>query len=79
MGRFPRPCPKLTNMRALTADELVRLTRPRSLLLDQVRKYIPEDECVEVTPHNLRVRKLELSAQRRQTAASRKAHGRTPA
>jgi GTP-binding protein len=64
---------KLTNMRSSTADELVRLIPPRALSLDQALELIGEDECVEVTPRNVRLRKLELSAQRRQTAASRAA------
>jgi GTP-binding protein len=64
---------KLTNMRSSTADELVRLIPPRPLSLDQALEYIREDECVEVTPDAVRLRKVELSAQRRQTAASRKA------
>ena len=69
---------KLTNMRSSTADELVRLIPPRPLSLDQALEYIREDECVEVTPRNVRLRKLELSAQLRQTASSRKARGLAP-
>ncbi len=64
---------KLTNIRSSTADELVRLIPPRMLSLDQALELIREDECVEVTPLHVRLRKLELSAQRRQTAASRRA------
>ncbi len=66
---------KLTNMRSSTSDELVRLIPPRALSLDQALELIREDECVEVTPQHVRLRKVELSAQRRQTAASRKARG----
>ena len=66
---------KLTNMRSSTADELVRLIPPRPLSLEQALEFIREDECVEVTPKNVRLRKVELSAQKRQTAASRKARG----
>ena len=66
---------KLTNMRSSTSDELVRLIPPRALPLDQSLELISEDECVEVTPLNVRLRKVELSAQSRQTAASRKARG----
>ena len=69
---------KLTNMRSSTADELVRVIPPRPLSLDQALEYIREDECVEVTPGNVRLRKVELSAQRRQSAASRKARGLAP-
>jgi GTP-binding protein len=67
---------KLTNMRSSTADELVRLIPPRPLSLDQALEFVREDECVEVTPVTVRLRKVELSAQRRQTAASRKARER---
>src|SRR5437667_8940348 len=66
---------KLTNMRSSTADELVRLIPPRLLSLEQALEFISEDECVEVTPNHVRLRKVELSAQKRQTAASRKARG----
>ena len=69
---------KASNMRSPTAEEHVRLIPPRPLSLDQALEYIREDECVEVTPSNIRLRKVELSAQRRQTAASRKARGLTP-
>jgi GTP-binding protein len=69
---------KLSNMRAPNADETVRLIPPRPLSLDQALEYIREDECVEVTPGNVRLRKVELSAGRRQTAASRKARGLAP-
>ena len=66
---------KLTNMRAASADDFVRLIPARALSLDQALELIREDECVEVTPRNVRLRKVELSAQRRQTAASRKSRG----
>jgi GTP-binding protein len=62
---------KLTNMRSSTAEELVRLIPPRPLSLEQALELIRDDECVEVTPESIRLRKVELSAQRRQTAASR--------
>jgi GTP-binding protein len=66
---------KLTNMRSSTADELVRLIPPRPLSLEQALELIREDECVEVTPTFIRLRKVELAAQKRQSAASRKARG----
>jgi GTP-binding protein len=69
---------KLTNTRAPSADATVRLIPPRLLSLDQALEYIREDECVEVTPSDIRLRKIELSAQKRQTAASRKARGLAP-
>src|SRR5438876_8794546 len=63
---------KLTNMRSATADELVRLIPPRPLSLEQALEFIREDECVEVTPKSIRLRKVELSASRRQTLSSRR-------
>ena len=62
---------KLTNVRSSTAEELVRLIPPRPLSLEQALELIRDDECVEVTPSSIRLRKVELSAQKRQTAASR--------
>src|SRR4051795_3590422 len=62
---------KLTNMRAASSDETVRLIPPRALSLEQALEEIREDECVEGTPKSIRLRKVELSAQKRQTAASR--------
>src|SRR3954463_4414313 len=62
---------KLTNMRAAASDETVRLIPPRPLSLEQALEEIRDDECVEVTPKSIRLRKVELSAQKRQTAASR--------
>jgi GTP-binding protein TypA/BipA len=62
---------KLTNMRSSTAEELVRLIPPRPLSLEQALEELRDDECVEVTPESIRLRKVELSAQKRQTAASR--------
>jgi GTP-binding protein len=70
---------KLTNIRSSTAEELVRLIPPRPLSLEQALELIRDDECVEATPNHVRLRKVELSAQRRQTAASRKARGLTVA
>jgi GTP-binding protein len=63
---------KLTNMRAASAEELVRLIPPRPLSLEQALEFIRDDECVEVTPNSIRLRKVELSATRRQTLASRR-------
>ena len=70
---------KLTNMRSASAEELVRLIPPRPLSLEQALEFIREDECVEVTPTNIRLRKAELSATRRQTAASRRKREREAA
>ena len=63
---------KLTNMRAASSDETVRLIPPRPLSLEQALELIREDECVEVTPKSIRLRKAELSAQKRQSATSRR-------
>jgi GTP-binding protein len=62
---------KLTNMRSSTADELVRLAPHHKLSLDQALDFIREDECVEVTPEAVRLRKLELAAGERQRLAKR--------
>jgi GTP-binding protein len=56
-------------MRSSTADELVRLVPKRELSLDQALEFLREDECVEVTPHAVRLRKVELNAQARQKLA----------
>jgi GTP-binding protein len=50
----------LTNMRMSTADELVRLVPKRELSLDQAMEFVRTDECVEVTPHAVRLRKVAL-------------------
>ena len=52
----------LTNIRSSTADELVRLVPQRELSLDQAMEFLREDECVEVTPHAIRLRKVVLDA-----------------
>ena len=63
---------KLTNVRASTADELVRLIPPRPLSLEQAMEFIRDDECVEVTPRSIRMRKTELSAGQRATMTARR-------
>jgi len=50
----------LTNIRSSTADELVRLVPKRELSLDQALEFLREDECVEVTPAAVRLRKVAL-------------------
>ena len=59
----------LTNMRSSTADELVRLVPKRELSLDQAMEFVRADECVEVTPHSVRLRKVELEKTARVKAA----------
>ena len=61
----------LTNMRSSTADVLVRLVPHRVLSLDQALEFLREDECVEVTPEAVRLRKLALDAGERQRLAKR--------
>ncbi len=63
----------LTNIRSSTADELVRLVPKRELSLDQALEFLRADECVEVTPHAVRLRKavLDATARRKLTRASR--------
>ena len=56
---------KLTNMRASTADEALRLVPVRELTLEQAIEYIAEDELVEVTPKSIRMRKKVLAANQR--------------
>ncbi len=59
----------LTNIRSSTADELVRLVPKRELSLDQALEFLREDECVEVTPHAVRLRKVTLDGTARVKAA----------
>jgi GTP-binding protein len=58
-----------TNVRAASADVLVRLEPPRRLSLEAALEFLREDECVEVTPESVRLRKVELDKNRRQKAA----------
>ncbi|MBK4140286.1 translational GTPase TypA [Corynebacterium macginleyi] len=62
---------KLTNMRSATADATVTLAKAHTLSLEEALEFCGNDECVEVAPDVLRVRKLELSATDRKRAASR--------
>jgi len=68
---------KLTNMRSSTADELVRLTPPRPMTLEQALEFVADDECVEVTPSSVRLRKAVLSASERGRRRGAVKHGRT--
>ncbi|HLJ85343.1 MAG TPA: translational GTPase TypA [Candidatus Angelobacter sp.] len=56
---------KLTNMRASTADEAIRLVPFKALTLEQTLEFVADDEMVEVTPKSLRIRKKILQANRR--------------
>jgi GTP-binding protein len=64
---------QLTNMRSSTSDVLVRLVPHRNLSLDQALEFVREDECVEVTPHSVRLRKVSLDAVGRVKAARARA------
>jgi GTP-binding protein len=75
VGETPRPgdltvnvCKKkhLTNMRSSNKDIEVRLTPPREMSLDEAIEYLAEDELLEVTPKNFRIRKRILNTEERQ-------------
>jgi GTP-binding protein len=63
---------KLTNIRSSTAEELERLVPPRRLSLEQALEFCREDECVEVTPEAVRLRKVVLDAAERGRIARRR-------
>jgi GTP-binding protein len=65
----------LTNVRSSTADVLVRLVPHRTLSLDQALEFLREDECVEVTPQSVRLRKLVLDKTQRAKVARRSRAG----
>jgi GTP-binding protein len=67
---------KLTNMRQSSQDVLERLTPPRILSLEQALEFCSEDECVEVTPGSVRIRKLELDSHLRNRQRVRAKQGR---
>ncbi|GAA1215137.1 translational GTPase TypA [Prauserella alba] len=62
---------KLTNMRSATGDELERLARPRKLGLEEALEFCSSDECVEVAPKVVRVRKMTLDGPQRAKERSR--------
>ncbi len=62
---------KLTNMRAASADTFENLVPPRKLTLEESLEFAAEDECVEVTPEIVRIRKVELDPQLRARARAR--------
>ncbi|MGH2700645.1 MAG: translational GTPase TypA [Actinomycetota bacterium] len=63
---------KLTNMRSSASDETVRLIPAKNLSLEQALEFIREDECVEVTPKNVRLRKVTLDPNQRARLEKRK-------
>jgi GTP-binding protein len=66
---------KLTNIRSSSAEELERLVPPRLLSLEQALEFCRQDECVEVTPAAVRLRKVVLGAQDREKLRARRARG----
>ncbi|WP_181793066.1 translational GTPase TypA [Streptomyces sp. WELS2] len=66
---------KLTNMRSSTADVTESIVPPRKLSLEQSLEFCRDDECVEVTPEAVRIRKVVLDQRDRARAASRAKHG----
>lgn len=65
---------KLTNMRSSSADSFEAIVPPRKLSLEQSLEFCRDDECVEVTPEAVRIRKVNLDARERARAASRAKH-----
>ncbi|MGX4690034.1 translational GTPase TypA [Streptomyces sp. JNUCC 63] len=65
---------KLTNMRSSTADVAESIVPPRKLSLEQSLEFCRDDECVEVTPEAVRIRKVVLDQRERARAASRAKH-----
>jgi GTP-binding protein len=66
---------KLTNMRSSSADSFEAIVPPRKLSLEQSLEFCRDDECVEVTPEAVRIRKVVLDQKERGRAASRAKHG----
>lgn len=64
---------KLTNMRSSTADNFENLTPPKILTLEESLEFAREDECVEVTPEAIRIRKVILDVNERVRAARQRA------
>lgn len=65
----------LTNVRSSTGDELERLIPATKLSMEQQLEFCREDECLEVTPDVVRIRKTELNAHERAKARTRAKHG----
>jgi GTP-binding protein len=69
---------KLTNVRSSSGEELERLVPARALSLEQALEFCREDECVEVTPAAVRLRKVALSQHDREKLRARRARAATP-
>jgi GTP-binding protein len=68
---------KLSNVRQSTAEELERLVPPRVLSLEQALEFCAADECVEVTPSAVRLRKSVLDGKERSRQRARRSRGET--
>ncbi|MGI8456520.1 MAG: translational GTPase TypA, partial [Propionibacteriaceae bacterium] len=66
---------KLTNVRSATGDELERLIPPKNMSMEQALEFCRGDECVEVTPGAVRIRKVVLNAGERSRTRSRANRG----
>lgn len=66
---------KLTNVRSSTGEELERLIPPKRLSLEQALEFCAVDECLEVTPEIVRIRKVHLSAHERAKLRTREKKG----
>ena len=66
---------KQTNVRSATSDNFEKLIPPKRLSLEQSLEFCREDECVEVTPDNVRIRKVHLDANERARTAARARRG----
>ena len=64
---------KLTNMRSASADNFENMTPPKKLTLEESLEWAREDECVEVTPEAIRIRKVILDSNERVREARRRA------
>ncbi|HWU22243.1 MAG TPA: translational GTPase TypA, partial [Nocardioides sp.] len=60
-----------TNIRSATSDNFEKLIPPKKLSLEQCLEFCREDECVEITPETVRIRKVVLNANDRAKTASR--------
>ena len=63
---------KLTNMRASGSDDAIQLIPPREKTLEFALEFIEDDELVEITPQNIRIRKFHLNEQERKVISKKK-------
>jgi GTP-binding protein len=66
---------KLTNMRSSTSEETEKVIPPRALSLEQALEFCREDECVEITPQTVRLRKVVLDSASRARSTARAKRG----